>query len=234
MKTNTVIFCALLSLIAIQSKSPDTILNTPNRPGRTPANTTDPVDPLAKKAEPCKSELKGEKLASDVKKLIEDKEEVLKVIELPKAKKEESKKATETAEVKSDNSEVLALMTQMTSLFTTQMQMQMQMQTQMMNMILQMQSNIMPQANPYAQQFYPTNNMYGGYSSFNDNFNLRGNEVGIGSAQPSQWSHNSNPYSAIPAMDRNQSYPPSEYGFSFDRAPAAQTGFDFNQSSVSI
>lgn len=177
----------------------------------------------------CKSELKGEKLEADVKKLLEDQEAVLKEVQGLKKENEDLKAKLVTApEVKSEakkseNSELVALMSQFTTMFTAQMQSQMQMQVQMMSMLSQMQNNSMPEISPYAfnpsqfsniQNFgYPQAGQFGGYG------------VGISAASP--WSNYENPYSLMPQLNRNQLIAPQDYGFSF-RQP--MQGFDFNQA----
>jgi myosin heavy subunit len=221
----------------------------------------------------CKSESKGEKLEADIKKLLDDKEEVLKRVDglkkendelklkltaAPEVKKQEIAKTEVKAEVKVEkeesiaedkapvakksqaldkkleNSELMALMSQMTTMFTTQMQSQMQMQVQMMNMLSQMQTNMMPQTNPYSPSLYSNNfmnNYAHGYPSLNDSIGSYGLGMGLGiSAQSSPWSDYSNPYSMAPSIKRQQLSAPADFGFSFNQAPYAIRGFDFNQA----
>lgn len=202
----------------------------------------------------CKSESKGEKLEADVKKLLEDKESVLKQVDGLKKENEDLKlklivpevkssvvaevKPEVKAEAKSQNAEVIALMSQMTTMFSAQMQSQMQMQVQMMSMLSQMQNNRMPQMSPYAygpSQFsigqasgYPSAGSYGGYPTFNDGLGLGAMGIGI-SAPTSPWSDYQNPYSIMPSMSRQQLPTPADFGFSFNRPQGIQ-GFDFNQT----
>ncbi|MBC7537771.1 MAG: hypothetical protein H7281_03060 [Bacteriovorax sp.] len=212
----------------------------------------------------CKSESKGEKLEADIKKLLDDKEEVLKRVDglkkendelklkltvaaEPKAEvkkqeiakvdvkvdkdteKEEDKapvKKSQALEAKSQNSELMALMSQMTTMFSAQMQNQMQMQVQMMNMLSQMQTNMMPQMNQYSPSIFSNSGRYFGLS---DNIDLLGSEVGIHS-QSSPWSDYSNPYSIMPSMNRQQISHTSDFGFSFNQTPELIRGYDFNQA----
>ncbi len=202
----------------------------------------------------CKSEAKGEKLEADVKKLLSDKEDVIK--ELDNLKKENSDlklKITSSPEVKTpvaekevkaeklhsqlqkaDNSEIIALMSQMTSMFTAQMQNQMQMQTQMMTMFSQMQPSFNSQKNgfdPSAYSAFGMNNYVNAYPSMMDSLNnYYGSQIGI-PAQASPWSNYTNPYSMLPNsstgmnLNRQQIFEPTDYGFSF-----SNNGFDFNQT----
>lgn len=180
----------------------------------------------------CKAELKGEKLEADVKKALADKEEVLSKIE--ELKKDNSDLKVKIAEdKKGENPELISLMSQMTSMFTTQMQAQMQMQMQMMSLISQMQMNMAPQYNPYSPMLYPTSSF--GFPSLNDSIGFIGSNVGL-AQQPSPWSNFANPYSMLPDLERREL--PSQPGFSFNPNPAvtelerqhlpSQTGFTFN------
>lgn len=187
----------------------------------------------------CKSESKGEKLEADVKKLLEDKESVLKQVDGLKKENEDLKlkllvpevKSSVVAEAKSPNAEVIALMSQMTTMFSAQMQSQMQMQVQMMSMLSQMQNNSMPQMSPYAYGQglgYPSAGSYGGYPTFNDSLSLGAMGIGV-SAPISPWSNYQNPYSIMPSISRQQLQTPADFGFSFNRPQGIQ-GFDFNQT----
>lgn len=217
----------------------------------------------------CKSESKGEKLEADMKKLLEDKEAVLKQVDglkkenddlklkltssVPEVKKDEVKmdevkkqeiaKADDAAPVEdkkpiakkqqsldkksSDNSDIIALMSQMTTMFSTQMQSQMQIQIQMMNMLSQMQSNMMPQMSPYAVDF---SQGFKSPYSLNDSVDLGGWGVGIPS-YGSQWSGYQSPFSMMPNLTRQPASQASDFGFSFgsQQAPMMR-GFDFNQT----
>jgi hypothetical protein len=237
MKSSTLFFCAIASALTINSMSPDSILNSHKLIVRAPASNKD-ASPAPKKFDICKYVSKGEKLETDVKKLLEDKVEVLESVKADEPKveakeeakediKEEHKKSDDkkpkVVEQKSENSELMALMSQMTTMFTTQMQMQMMMQNQMMSMMLQMQTNMMPQINPYSPSLYLNNGPYNGYPSFSDSIGLMGLGVGIPAPQ------NSNPYSAMPVIQRTQLQSPVDFGFSFNnQAPEAIKGFDFN------
>ena len=203
MKANKLILCALASLLTIQLKSPNPINKDSHHViQRIPASDIE----TASQDNHCKSESKGEKLESDVNKLLEDKVEILKVVEAPKEN------------IKTDSSELLALMSQITTLFTSQMQMQ----NQMMSMILQMQSNIMPQLNPYSPNLYSNNFNYQLSPTLNDNLSVMGSGIGLPlNSQPSIWSQYSNPYSSMPLMERQQIIAPIKYGFDFSQTTVA-------------
>lgn len=203
MKANKLILCALASLLTIQLKSANPINKDSHQViQRIPASDIE----IAPQDNHCKSESKGEKLESDVNKLLEDKVEILKVVEAPKEN------------IKTDSSELLALMSQITTLFTSQMQMQ----NQMMNMILQMQSNTMPQINPYSPNLYSNNFNYQLSPTLNDNLSVMGSGIGLPlNSQPSIWSQYSNPYSSMPLMERQQIIAPIKYGFDFSQTTVA-------------
>lgn len=210
----------------------------------------------------CKSESKGEKLEAELKKLLEDKELVLKQVDGLKKenedlkakvssaeakpevkkledKKEEDKKEEDKKEDKKDDakvaegksqkkqqkledSDVVSLMSQLTTMFSAQMQSQMQVQMQMMSMLSQMQFNQAPQ---YTWDWSQANHgMYGMNDSFGQNF-------GIGIPASQSWGGFQSPYSQLPQMSR-QPAQQNDFGFGFGTIPQANfmRGFDFNQS----
>ncbi len=184
----------------------------------------------------CKSESKGEKLEADVKKNLEDKEAVLKQIE--GLKKENDGLKSEIASSKpvekksSENSELIALMSQMTTMFTAQMQAQMQAQAQMLSMLTQIQGTMFPQVSPYASDF-SQGLAYPGYPGGNGGFNNIGigwGGMGVGIPANSQWSAYSNPY-AMPEMNRQPAQTQSDFGFTFNNREPLR-GFDFTQPAV--
>ena len=187
MKSFNFFLYATVLFFAVQSMSPNLILNTKVL-GRSPASFGTTHEIAAPKAYEtgCKSELKGEKLQADVKHLLDDKEKIIEQV-TPKERKSHKNKLSKN-ESTTDNSELLALLGQMTTLISNQMQMQMEMQNQMMNMLSQMQ---MPA--------YMTNFSHNSYDDINRNSiqyaspNLEHYEVGI-PAQMSSWANNPNPY----------------------------------------
>lgn len=179
----------------------------------------------------CKSESKGEKLEAELKKLLEDKELVLKQVDGLKKENEDLKgkiSSVEAKPVKVDNTDLVALMSQMTSMFTAQMQSQMQLQTQMMNILSQMQFNSAPQYTWDLSQAY--NRPFAIQENFG--MGLGGYGVGIPAyASYPNFGGNINPYSQLPQMSR-QPAQQSDFGFSFGQIPQANhmQGFDFNLS----
>ena len=233
MKANKLFIYTAASFLIVKSLAPDTIL-TLKQNGRWPASLGPASEVVAPKIESyiCKSELKGEKLEADVKKLLNDKEEIIKKVAPIKA---------ETTENKSDNSELIALMSQMTTMISNQMQMQMQMQSQMFSMLSQMQTN--SGQVPYANNYLDNNPNR--YSVLNDNIDFLGSRMnlGLGIQNQSQvWSNYSNPYNQMPNMIRQQlpspefggptsPLAPMQRGFNFSQGPM-QRGFDFSQGPV--
>lgn len=135
-------FSALLSLNAF---APQLFWDAQNTHGRFPANIEN-VKPEDKKEEPvlCKDESKRD-LEAELKKLVEDKEAVLKELkELKNSKKEEPKKEEKKEEVKAvvknePAVDVLSIMSQLTSLMISQQQQQQMMMEHMFSMFAQMQ-----------------------------------------------------------------------------------------------
>jgi hypothetical protein len=205
----------------------------------------------------CKSESKGEKLEAELKKLLEDKELVLKQVDGLKKENDELKSKVSSASVKDEkkeevkkdedkkdedkkddekvadaksqkkkaqkleDSDVVSLMSQMTTMFSAQMQSQMQVQMQMLSMLSSMQFNQAPQ---YTWDWSQGNNrVYGIHENI-------GQGQGIGIPASQSW-NNFNPYSQLPQMSR-QPAQQSDFGFDFGPIPQANfmRGFDFNQS----
>jgi len=156
MKSFNFFLYATVLFFTVQSISPNLIFNSKVL-RRSPASFGTNHDSAAPKAyeAQCKSELKGEKLEADVKNLLNDKVEIIKKVKPSKAEKaESSEKKLSNNENKTDNSELLALLGQMTTLISNQMQMQMDMQNQMMVILSQMQTpaymtNLSPNSNDY-------------------------------------------------------------------------------------
>lgn len=251
MKTNKMFFYALLATVSVfQSMSP-----TEYRAKSFSINNRAPASddnngaiqlgniPLERD---CHAQPEGDKLKEETKKQLEDKQAVLdSYIELKKENHELKEKLTadskkekkeadskkekkETDSKEADSSELVTLMTQMTSLFTAQMNYQMQTQMMIMNLLNQSQSQMMPSFGPYSMNF--SRNMYGrGYSSFNDQNNLGELNIGLPDYQ-NQRSYNSNPYSILPPMIR-QEIP--DYGASLAPSRPQFNGFDFSQNAYS-
>jgi hypothetical protein len=191
----------------------------------------------------CKAESKGEKLEASVADLLKDKESILKQIEgLKNENKELKSKLSETSETTEttvttltkkkkiapvddfshlENNSTLLLMTQLTSMFTTQMQGQMQMQQQMMTLMTQMHNNMMPVENIYKPM--PT---------LSEILDLRSRDIGVSSSQQGL-NYYQNPYSMIPNLTPQQLPTQPDFGFSFSN-PQIMPGYDFNQTSGNL
>lgn len=171
----------------------------------------------------CNSKRHETELNEQIKKQLKDKEDILlefesfkKEMKVTKETKDLPPPALPVAPVQSGNSDIIALMAQITSMFQSQMQMQMQMQTQMFSMF-QQQSNY----NPYSQPMLGNSlsNVFGGMGGY-----------GIGMGMGGYNSMSQNPYAAIP-MERAQI--PFDSGFNFGSipAPAPTFGGGFNFSN---
>lgn len=174
----------------------------------------------------CKAESKGEKLEADVKKNLEDSDAIIAALKKENAELKKSSSAKDEDKKSSQNPELIALMSQMTSMFSTQMQAQMQMQVQMLNMLSQMQETIFPQMSPYTLDL-----SQGLRSPYALNNNLGGLGVGwnVGISANSQWPSYRNPYSTLPELVRQ---PASANGVLFSSPAMSFKGFDFNQPVV--
>lgn len=231
MKANQILFSALaVSLISAYTMSPSEFLKHDKAlKGRLPASAEEvkkednkdnkkPVDNVQ-----CKAESKGEKLEKDIKNQTQDIEAVLKEIDALKNENKELKnKVSARPRSKEDNDgDTIALMSQITSLISLQMQSQMNMQTQLMSTLAQFQFNSAPQ---YTWDMSQSYSPYGIHENF-------GMGMGIGIPASGIWgsSSYSNPYSQLPQMTR-QPAQQMDYGFSFGQIPQANNmrGFDFN------
>jgi len=231
MKTNKIILCSLviLSIISIGSlPTPLYIEKTSSLIKRTPASDGEKNKEKKVEIVTCKSELKGEKLEADLKKLLEDKEIVLKEIE--DLKKEKSKLKTESQE----STNIISLMSQMTSLISTQMQAQMQLQIQIMNLLTQTQNSLIPQISPYA--FQQAHSIMGNNAAYGFENNLAFDSYGIGLQSPLFYPQSQNfqsPYSIMPQSIPQHLLPqmlrqPAQAPMT---SPLFQ-GFDFNQAPM--
>ncbi len=227
MNAHKIILCSLafLSVITIGSITPTLKLEpSASLVYRMPADNGegDIAKVEEKKVEvvSCKSELKGEKLEAEMKKLIKDKELVLKEVEDLKKEKTSEKLSSKSNE----HADIINLMSQLTSMISLQMQSQMQLQLQMMTMLTQSQNHFIPQMSPfdYQQPF----SMMGNTSAF-DNYGIGLQPQAMYPQSPTFQS----PYSMLPQPIPQQVLPqmfrqPAQAPMSF---PIFQ-GFDFNQS----
>lgn len=220
MNANHILFSALaVTLISAYTMSPSDLLKHKSVHGRLPASVEDAKPEAKKDNVQCKSESKGETLEKDLKSLIEDKETLLK--EIAGLKEKLSVKKPKTKE--DNDSDTIALMSQMTSMLTKQMESQMQMQMQMMSFFAQVQFNQAPQ---YTMDLSQSYRPYG----IHENFNMFDMYSGVGIPAVGVNSYSS-PYSQHPQMSR-QPAQQTDFGFSFGQIPQANNmrGFDFNLS----
>jgi hypothetical protein len=233
MKTKSLFALLAFSFVA-WNMSQINIPSFHNISGRLPASETPAEvkkDEKSKASVACQFESKGEKLQKDVEKNLEDNKKVIDKVEgkiLDKMKEEKvAEKDADKHEAKKpvDNSDLIALLSQMTNMMTMQMQLQMLQQNMLMSLLTQQfnlnfNNNSFPEMN--AQFSSPK-------LTLEDNLNIMGKNVGVGSNQNYQ-----NPYSMNPALDRAQI--PMQHNFSFNQmfAPA---GFDFSygpQASINV
>ena len=180
----------------------------------------------------CLSQRHEAELEKQVKKQLEDKEDILKQFEAFKTEMKMSKAPVAPTVVPAAapaNFDIVALMGQITSLLQSQQQMQMQFQTQMFSMFPQTQYG---PSMPSFSHSYPQSlsNLGGG---------MYGPGMGMGMGYPGMeiGGYNSmiqNPYSQIP-MERTQI--PFDSGFNFSPTPTAMTiggGFNFSNNLPSI
>lgn len=193
---------------------PINLIFNESKPSRTPAeekinNTKIEIDYAKEKSSTCHAEIEGEKLKVEIADLLKDKELILKQIDSLKvenvnlkasAKKKNTANSDEIPPL--ENSATLLLMTQMTNLFSTQMQMQMQMQNQMLLMISQLQNNIIDETN--FKRRLPT---------LSESIDLNSKNVGITYPQ-FKGNYGQNPYSSMPILIPQQNIP----GYDFDQS----------------
>lgn len=214
MKAQKLLYLTIFSILSFEVLSPVHVkpLN-PIIKFRAPASAENIAQPVNE----CVAELSGEQLQTDVHQLIKDKESILEEIKNLKKEKEAMKKP--------QNENTIAMMSEITSLLTSQMQqqmqLQMQMQMQMMNLMQQMQSLSMPSTNSFAQQS-PTFTM-------NDYLNFVTPFIGQPAKNNSPWSSYVNPYIMLPEMTRSE-IPQHDFGFLPKTGPAR--GFNFSQPDI--
>jgi hypothetical protein len=168
----------------------------------------------------CLSKRHETELEGQIKKQLQDKEDILKHFESFKAEM----KTPKAPVVQSGNSDIVALLAQITSMLQSQQQMQMQFQTQMFSMFPQQNNNFAP-AFPSVPSLSSSVGMYGpgmgiGYGGFNNVY---------APAQQIQ-----NPYSGL-TLQRTQI--PFSNGFSLNPSMPALSiggGFNFNNSAPTM
>jgi hypothetical protein len=166
----------------------------------------------------CLSKRHEAELEEQIKKQLQDKEDILKEFESLKAEVKSSKTSpgnpippAQPVVSPAGNSDIVALMAQITSLFQAQLQNQSQMQTQMINMFSQMNYNL----TPTSMMSNSLSTGMGGY--------------GIGmNASYSPYMYN--PYSTAQGIPMERAQIPFDNGFNFGAAPSAPVfggGFNF-------
>lgn len=171
----------------------------------------------------CNSKRHEAKLEEQIQKHLKDKEDILKEFESLKSEIKLSKE-TKAAPApvagtpdQSSNSNLVALMAQITSMLQSQQQMQMQMQMQMFSMFPQ--TNYNPYA-PSAMNNSLSNTLgnYGGYGIGVNGYNLSQNPYAAAAQSP---------YSMIP-MERSQIPFNSGFGLGSNAATPGFSGYDFS------
>lgn len=178
-------------------------------------------------------------LEDEIKKLVSDKESILKEIEeLKKAKKEDAPKETAKADKKKEKVEVIDVMSQLTSLMISQQAQQQMMMEQMFSMMA------MPQMRQQRQfslnDYMPFASHYEDYSLYSATPRYPKSQSTIGISYPNYNAHDySNPYSLY---DMNNRFPSSDEGMGLQPrynnpsayvAPVQQphSGFNFSNGN---
>ena len=165
----------------------------------------------------CVKDKQPKDLEAEVKKLMEDKEKIMKELEeLKAASKKEDKKDDKKKVAKTDyNEDILGIMSQLSSLMVSQQQQQMQMMNQMFSMFQTQQpkqqswySPLSDYMSPYA--FHASQFDFPGYSS---PYSMEGIGSRVGLGYPSSSTHGGFPeyFSRTPAQQ-------SDFGPMFERS----------------
>lgn len=232
-------FTALLTLSVFAPKvlwQENTIVN------RFPASIEDSKD--ESKNVQCLKDEQPTALEAEIKKLMADKESILKEIADLKAKKEDSpshdkkdKKVTQTSE----NEDVISIMSQMTSMMISQQEQQLSLMQQMFTMMNQMQ---MMQIQSYPQQYNQSQNFMSAFQApqgFNQQSSIFGTlGEGIGISYPAQSAPAyQNPYgiqTRTPSAQMDQYFPHREMNVQpqlQSEYPVGNLGFNFFSSDAS-
>ncbi|AUN97150.1 hypothetical protein C0V70_03305 [Bacteriovorax stolpii] len=231
MKKQSMMFFTFSALLTVSAFAPKIFWDQQKTTGRAPSSLEeDRLEKLelekkeaTKKEELKKNEItvqclkddKSSKLDEEIKKLMADKQAIIKELEeLKKAKKEDTKEDAPKKDeakkevVKTDsNQDVLMIMSQLTSLMISQQQQQQMMMQQMFSMMAQQKpqyqspydsfSPVSEYVSPYAYMYDSFNNFgYMPYAPFSEMGGYPG--IGIG-YQPSR---SFTPYQQIGGMDR--------------------------------
>lgn len=174
----------------------------------------------------CLKDQQPSALEEEIKKLMADKEAIMKEIEELKAKKDEPKEHEKKVSKKEDKEDFVSLVSQMTSLMISQQQQQTMLMQQMFTMMNQMQQapqmsqlqqNLM---NPYAYDMHAKNNFsypqafqMQPMSEFGSEFGRLGQQVGMSYQSQPQSQGYQNPYALQP--QEQMRVPSSQEGFAF-------------------
>lgn len=182
--------------------------------GRNPASEKAQPAEEVKPVVTCHSESKGEKLETDVKNLIQDKE---KVIEKVDEKKIDEKKDEKIVNKPVDQAELMALLSKLTTLMTAQMQVQMQMMSMLSTQLSQgFQA-------PSADMYSHANSSF----SLDQNFNPEAYGIGLGA----QHAWHESPYFSTPKLERQPAQSTSDFIYRTNQHPM-MNGYDFGVSPL--
>lgn len=192
----------------------------------------------------CLKDQQPTALEDEIKKLMADKESILKEIEDLKAKKEESpshnkqdKKIAQTSETE----DAISIMSQLTSMMISQQEQQMIVMQQMFSMMNQMQ---MMQIQSYPQQYNQSQNFMSAFQAPQayyqqpSIFGVLGQEIGISYSDQSAPSYQ-NPYeiqTRTPSAQMDQHFPHSEINVQpqlQSEYPVGNMGYNFFSSDAS-
>jgi len=212
MKKQVAVVLSFSALLTLSAFAPKIFWQDQKHVNRFPASKEDPKPET--KLEEIKAEIKIKSeeatvqclkdeqptaLEEEIKKLMADKEAIIKQIDDLKAKKEKSpasdKKEKKVAQA-SDKEDVVALISQMTSMMISQQEQQQMLMQQMFTMMNQMQMQMSMQSYPQQQQAYWPQNFMApitfqssqmDMSSYNQRSSIFGNlGQGIGISYPTQ------------------------------------------------
>lgn len=242
MKKSTMAFLSFSALLSVNAFAPQKIWEAKNIIGRAPAadENADKKETKKDEAIQCKEKSRAD-LESELKKLVEDKEAILKELKELKDKKAQSKEIVNSSE---NTANVLQIMSQLSSLMISQQQQQQVLMAQMFPLMMQMNSSSSYMGNrslaPYMSPYGFNSQNLPVYQS-NDTLSALGNHWGIGMSYNDYFNPKSNQNSAgfmhvpyrFPSSESPLNYPLNINSLERQSLPQSQRidGFDFSNSS---
>lgn len=230
MKKQTAMFLSFSALLTIGAMSPQVLWHADKNSHRSPASVEQKAPEKIASVEAevsCLKDKQPKELEAEVKKLMEDKEKIMKELEELKASKEKSEEKLEDKKEKKVakvdyNEDILGIMSQLTSMMISQQQQSQMMMTQMFSMFQAQQPKQQSYYSPMSDYTSPYAFSVSQFEYSNQNhksiYSLEGMGHNIGLGYPT------NSHGGFPAYFNRTPAGQSDFGPMFERSQFDATG----------